>query len=220
MLAKGVQQLEIAAALHVSKRDASACDGVLRERGPAFDDAVADRAQEANHKLTVKMLWMEHCEAAAIGRSAYFYQTFREMFSRAVEKTEATRRIAHEPGSQGVCRLGRGIPPHGLEDEGVRDCGGAPAPGPVLGAGPRRHAAALMAGGPGPRPRGLRRGAKDARARRHRDRDRSLVRLRRAHQRGVRPLPSATGRRSPLPGSAARATRRSPGRRSTSSRNG
>ena len=39
MLAKGgVPQSEVAAALHVSKRDVSACASVLRERGLAFDD--------------------------------------------------------------------------------------------------------------------------------------------------------------------------------------
>lgn len=54
-----------------------------------------------NRKLTVKMFWLEHCEAAAAaGRSAYAYQTFCEMFARAAEKTGATRRLAHEPGAK------------------------------------------------------------------------------------------------------------------------
>lgn len=132
MLAKGgVPQSEVAAALHVSKRDVSACARVLRERGLAFDDVAAMGAAEVdallappgggapesaylrpdmgplierkrrNRKLTVKMFWMERCEAAAAaGRSAYSYQTFCEMFSRAAEKAGATRRFAHEPGTK------------------------------------------------------------------------------------------------------------------------
>lgn len=127
MLAKGgVSQSEVAAALHASKRDVSACAKALRERSLTFDDVSAMSAAEVegmlappagppaesaylqpdmgalierkrrNRKLTVKMFWMEHCEAAAAaGRSAYVYQTFCEMFSRAAEKAGATRRLAH-----------------------------------------------------------------------------------------------------------------------------
>ena len=132
MLAKGgVSQSEVAAALHASKRDVSACARVLRERSLTFDDVsamgVADvegmlapaagtpaesaylqpdmgalvERKRRNRKLTVKMFWMEHCdEAAAAGRSAYAYQTFCEMFSKAAEKAGATRRLAHEPGAK------------------------------------------------------------------------------------------------------------------------
>lgn len=132
MLAKGgVSQSEVAAALHASKRDVSACARVLRERSLTFDDVsamgVADvegmlapaadtpaenaylqpdmgarvERKRRNRKLTVKMFWMEHCdETAAAGRSAYAYQTFCEMFSKAAEKAGATRRLAHEPGAK------------------------------------------------------------------------------------------------------------------------
>ncbi|OUO58146.1 hypothetical protein B5F74_10965 [Collinsella sp. An271] len=132
MLSKGgVSQSEVAAALHVSKRDVSACARALRERGLAFDDVAAMGAAEVeallalpgggaaesaylqpdmgplierkrrNHKLTVKMFWMEHCEAdEADGKSAYAYQTFCEMFARAAKRAGATRRLAHEPGAK------------------------------------------------------------------------------------------------------------------------
>ena len=96
MLAKGgVSQSEVAAALHASKRDVSACARAIREHGIAFDDVSAmteaevdgmlapsarGKAESAylvpdmaplverkkrNRKLTVKMFWMEHCEEAA-----------------------------------------------------------------------------------------------------------------------------------------------------------
>ena len=96
MLAKGgVSQSEVAAALHASKRDVSACARAIRERGVTFDDVSAmteaevdgmlapparEKAESAhlvpdmaplverkkrNRKLTVKMFWMEHCEEAA-----------------------------------------------------------------------------------------------------------------------------------------------------------
>ncbi len=56
--------------------------------------------KRSNRKLTVKMFWMEHCEAAAAGMLAYSYQTFCGMFARAAEKAWATRRLAHEPGAK------------------------------------------------------------------------------------------------------------------------
>ena len=96
MLAKGgVSQSDVAAALHASKRDVSACARVIRERGIAFDDVSAmteaevegmlapparGKAESAylvpdmtplverkkrNRKLTVKMFWTGHCEEAA-----------------------------------------------------------------------------------------------------------------------------------------------------------
>lgn len=91
----GVSQSEVAAALRASKRDVSACARAIRERGVTFDDVSAmteaevdgmlapparEKAESAhlvpdmaplverkkrNRKLTVKMFWMEHCEAAA-----------------------------------------------------------------------------------------------------------------------------------------------------------
>lgn len=52
MLTKeGVPQLEVAAVLHSSKRDVSACARVLRERGLAFDDVVAMGAAEGDGLL-------------------------------------------------------------------------------------------------------------------------------------------------------------------------
>ena len=132
MLAKGgASQSEVAAALHASKRDVSACARAIRERGLAFDAIAAMTAAEVdemmlppngkpvegaylipdmaplverkkgNRKLTVKMFWMEHREAAAAaGRLAYSYQTFCEMFSDAAERAGARRRLAHEPGAK------------------------------------------------------------------------------------------------------------------------
>ena len=132
MLAKGgVSQSEVAATLHVSKRDVSACARVLCERSLTFDDVSAMGAAGSrrywrrrralppespylqsdmdslierkgrDRRLTVKMFWTEHCEAAAAARRpAYAYQTFCEMFLRAAEKAGATRRLAHEPGAK------------------------------------------------------------------------------------------------------------------------
>ena len=132
MLAKGgVSQSEVAAALHASKRDVSACARAIREHDLTFDgvaamsDAEVDgmiappakgpsesahlapdmtpliERKKRNRKLTVKMFWMEHCEAAAAaGRAAYSYQTFCEMFAEAAEKAGAKRRLAHEPGAK------------------------------------------------------------------------------------------------------------------------
>lgn len=130
-LAKGgVSQSEVAAALHASKRDVSACARAIRERGLTFDAVSAMTGAEVdamlapphgpsgsaylapdmpalverkrrNHKLTVKMFWTGHCEAAeAAGKAAYSYQTFCEMFSEAAERAGATRRLAHEPGAK------------------------------------------------------------------------------------------------------------------------
>ncbi|WP_455135984.1 DDE-type integrase/transposase/recombinase [Thermophilibacter sp.] len=131
MLAKGrVPQSEVAAALHASKRDVSACAKAIKERGLAFDGIAAmgeaevdamlapprEPAESAylapdmgplierkrrNRKLTVKMFWMEHCVAAeAAGKRAYSYQTFCEMFADAAERAGAVRRLAHEPGAK------------------------------------------------------------------------------------------------------------------------
>lgn len=96
-------------------------------------------------------------------------------------------------GCEGVRRLGRRHriarrPPHRREDQGLRDRGGAAVLGQVLGAGLHRHAAEVLAGGPGTRARGLRRGPEDARARQRLHGDRPLVGLRDTGQRGVRPL--------------------------------
>ena len=126
----GASQSEVAAAARASKRDVSACAKAVRERRLTFDGIAAMSATEIdemlappreprasaylapdmgqlverkrrNRKLTVKMFWMEHCVAAeAAGKSAYSYQTFCEMFSRAAEKAGATRRLAHEPGAK------------------------------------------------------------------------------------------------------------------------
>lgn len=127
----GASQSEVAAALQASKRDVSACARAIRERGLAFDAIAAMTAAEVdeimlppngkpveaaylipdmaplverkkgNRKLTVKMFWMEHREAAAAaGRLAYSYQTFCEMFSDAAERAGARRRLAHEPGAK------------------------------------------------------------------------------------------------------------------------
>lgn len=131
MLAKGgVSQAGIAASLHVSKRDVSACAKALRERGLAFDDVSAMSSAEvdelfpshgreandaylqpdlasmverkkASRKLPVKLIWMEYCEeAAAGGRMAYSYQAFCEMFAREAERLGATRHFRHEPGAK------------------------------------------------------------------------------------------------------------------------
>ena len=131
MLAKGgASQAEVAAALHVSKRDVSACARAMRARSLTFDavsamteaevdamlapprapaesaylapdmDELVER-KKRNRKLTVKMFWMEHCVAAeGAGKAAYSYQTFCEMFSEAAERAGATRRLAHEPGAK------------------------------------------------------------------------------------------------------------------------
>ena len=131
ILAKGgVSQSEVAAALHASKRDVSACARAIREHELTFDRLAAmsesevdamlapprepsesaylqpDMAQlikrkKRNRKLTIKMFWMEHCIAAeAAGKRAYSYQSFCEMFSEAAERAGATRRLAHEPGAK------------------------------------------------------------------------------------------------------------------------
>ena len=102
MLAKGgVSRSEVAAALHASKRDVSACARVLRERSLTFDDVsamgVADvegmlapaagtpaesaclqpdmgalvERKRRNRKLTVKMFWMERCDEVSNRPSRY-----------------------------------------------------------------------------------------------------------------------------------------------------
>ena len=131
MLAKGgSSQSEIAAALHASKRDVSACAKAIREHRLTFDAVSAMGAAEVdemlapgkeprksaclapdmaplverkkkNRRLTVKMFWMECCEAAATsGKPAYSYQTFCELFAEAAKKAGATRRLVHEPGAK------------------------------------------------------------------------------------------------------------------------
>jgi transposase len=131
MLAKGgVSQADVAASLHVSKRDVSACAKVLRERSLTYDDVSGMGAAQvdglfptigrpANElylqpdleamvsrkkrspKLPVRLMWIEYCEdAAAVGKLAYSYQTTCEMFSREAERLGATRHFAHEPGAK------------------------------------------------------------------------------------------------------------------------
>ena len=96
MLAKGdFSQADVAAALHVSKRDVSACAKVLRERSLTFEALSAMGATEVDDayfpkdgrqpseaylqpdlaasverkkkspKLPVKLMWIEYCEEAA-----------------------------------------------------------------------------------------------------------------------------------------------------------
>jgi hypothetical protein len=100
MLAKGgVNQADVAASLHVSKRDVSACARALRERALTHDDVsemsaarvdelfptVWRTANEAylqleleamverkkrSPKLPVKLMWIEYCDdAAAAGKN-------------------------------------------------------------------------------------------------------------------------------------------------------
>ena len=53
MLAKGgVSQAGVAAALHASKRDVSACAKAIRERGLTFDDVAAMGAAESESEST------------------------------------------------------------------------------------------------------------------------------------------------------------------------
>ena len=107
MLAKGgATQSDIAAALHVSKRDVSAGAKVMRECGLTFDavssmDAALVERKKMSRKLPVKLFWLEYCErAAAEGKLAYAYQTFCEMFADAAGKMGATRHFSHEPGAK------------------------------------------------------------------------------------------------------------------------
>lgn len=132
MLAKGgASQSDIAAALHVSKRDVSAGAKAIREYGLTFDaissmdaDVVDDlffpkegrlpndaylqpdmeplvERKKRNRKLPVKLFWIEYCErAAAVGKLAYAYQTFCEMFADAAERMDATRHFVHEAGAK------------------------------------------------------------------------------------------------------------------------
>ena len=132
MVAKGgYSQSEIAASLHVSKRDVSAAAKVLVGHGLRYDDIAgmdpADidgkyfpkrerKANDAylhpdmaalvarkrlNRKLTVKLMWMEHCAAASDrGKLAYSYQTFCSMFAEEAERSGATRHFVHEPGAK------------------------------------------------------------------------------------------------------------------------
>lgn len=63
-----------------------------------LDMALLIERKRRNRKLTVKMFWTGHCEeAASVGKSAYSYQTFCEMFADAAERAGARRRLAHEP---------------------------------------------------------------------------------------------------------------------------
>lgn len=247
MLAKGgATQSDIAAALHVSKRDVSAGAKVMRECGLTFDavssmdaDAVDDmffakeerrpndaylrpdmaalvERKKMSRKLPVKLFWLEYCErAAAEGKLAYAYQTFCEMFADAAGKMGATRHFSHEPGAK--CFIdwaGRRRPPHrqaaGNQDQGLRPGRHVALLGQVLGGGLLRHEAEILAGGPDPRVRGVRRRSAHVGARQRRHGDRSgRSPAGHAREQGVRALRRALrGGRPARPGpSAARQER-------------
>ena len=183
--------------------------------------------KKRNRKLTVKMFWMEHCEAAAAaGKSAYSYQTFCEMFAEAAERAGARRRLAHEPGAKAYVDWAGDTASltdrlTGAKTKAYVMVVALPYSDRFWAQGLRGHAPALVAGGAGPRPRGLRRGPEDARAGQRRHGDGPLLGLRHAGERRVPALRRALrGGGRPPPGSAAPATRRSPSPRSTSSRSG
>lgn len=126
----GVSQSDIAAALRASKRDVSSCAKVLRENALSFDHVNAMSASEVDElfpsdgrvpneaylqpdlaplvdrkkrsrKIPVKLMWVEYCErAASLGKMAYSYQTFCEMFSKEADRLGATRHFEHEPGAK------------------------------------------------------------------------------------------------------------------------
>ncbi len=222
MLARGgASQSEVAAALHASKRDVSACARAIRERGLAFDAIAAMTAAEVdemmlppngkpvegaylipdmaplverrkgNRKLTVKMFWMEHCEAAAAAdRLAYSYQTFCEMFSDAAERAGARRRLAHEPGAKAYVDWAGDTASLTDRLTGARAkiyviVVALPYSDRFWAQGFADMRQRSWQEGAGPRPRGLRRGPQDARARQRRHGDGPLLGLRHARERRV-----------------------------------
>lgn len=131
MLARGGHsQDEVAAAAGCSKRDASRCARHLRETGlteaqiEAMGEAEIAKAfvgkprqpdqghlqidagsiiarKARNPRLPLKLMWAEHCEAAAAaGKLPYSYSQFCEILSREAQRSGAAVHLIHEPGQK------------------------------------------------------------------------------------------------------------------------
>ena len=108
MLAKGgATQSDIAAALHVSKRDVSAGAKVMRECGLTFDavssmdaDAIDGMFFAKEERRPNDAYLRPDMEALVERKLAYAYQTFCEMFADAAGRMGATRHFSHEPGAK------------------------------------------------------------------------------------------------------------------------
>lgn len=131
MLARGGHsQDEVAAAAGCSKRDVSRCARHLRETGlteaqiEAMGEAEIAKAfvgkprqpdqghlqidagsiiarKARNPRLPLKLMWAEHCEAAAAaGKLPYSYSQFCEILSREAQRSGAAVHLIHEPGQK------------------------------------------------------------------------------------------------------------------------
>lgn len=131
MLARGGHsQADVAAVVGCSKRDVSECARWLRETGATLDQVKAMSEAEAaapfaakprgrddghlrvdakalverkskNPRLPIKLMWAEHCEAAAAaGKLPYSYSQFCEIFSEEAGRSGASARFVHEPGQK------------------------------------------------------------------------------------------------------------------------
>ena len=131
MLARGGHsQADVAAIVGCSKRDVSECARYLRTCGlgvgelEAMSEADAaalfarpPRKRDESHlqidaralverksknpRLPLKLMWAEHCEAAAAAHKLpYSYSQFCEIFSEAAKSAGATAHFAHEAGQK------------------------------------------------------------------------------------------------------------------------
>lgn len=131
MLARGGHsQADVAAIVGCSKRDVSECARYLRTCGlgvgelEAMSEADAaalfarpPRKRDESHlqidaralverksknpRLPLKLMWAEHCEAAATAHKLpYSYSQFCEIFSEAAKSAGATAHFAHEAGQK------------------------------------------------------------------------------------------------------------------------
>lgn len=214
----------------VSSMDADAVDDMFfakEERRPndAYlrpDMAALVERKKMSRKLPVKLFWLEYCErAAAEGKLAYAYQTFCEMFADAAARWR-DQALLHEPGAK--CFIDWAGDVAHLTDKllGTRTkvyvlVVTLPFSDKFWAGGLLRHEAEILAGGPDPRVRGVRRRSAHVGARQRRHGDRSgRSPAGHAREQGVRALlPSTTGRPSCPPGSVGRATRAWPNRAST-----
>ncbi len=126
----GHSQADVAAIVGCSKRDVSECAKFLRSSGMSIEAIEAMSVEEAaelfaapprqrdeshmridapalverkskNPRLPLKLMWAEHCEAAAAaGKLPYSYSQFCEIFSEEAGRTGASARFVHEPGQK------------------------------------------------------------------------------------------------------------------------
>lgn len=131
MLARGGHsQADVAAIVGCSKRDVSECARWLREHPAGAEEleamsesdaaaifAAPPRQRDGSHlqvdaralverksrnpRLPLKLMWAEHCEAAAAaGKLPYSYSQFCEIFSEEAGRSGVSARFSHVPGQK------------------------------------------------------------------------------------------------------------------------